>query len=207
MEDGADHPPSSILHPPFTPADPLPGEPAVELPALLGSEEAALPLFQLGWTTLQQGRLHDAEPCLLRAYELAIETSKVAVAVISALQLAHLNALRGDSAASTRWMRTSLDLAQQAPEAAWASIWPRIHNAFLLLLDDQYAAAREQFERAAAHLRGLPAFQSHRASVEAGLALLDLANGNQARAATRLRRTGAREPDPPRRFAHAATGT
>jgi hypothetical protein len=187
IEDSADSPLSSIFYLPFTPARPLPGAPAEELPALLGNDEAALPLFQMGWTTLQQGRLHDAEPCLLRAYDLAIETSQAAVAVISALQLAHLNALRGDSAARACWMQISLDTAGQAPEAAWASIWPRIHHAFLLLLDDQYAAARERFEEMAAHLRGLPAFQSHRASVEAGLALLDLANGNQSRAATRLR--------------------
>jgi len=171
----------------FIQAPPLPGAPAEDLPALLGNDEAALPLFQVGWTTLIQGRLHDAEPCLVRAYDLAIETSQAAVAVISALQLAHLNALRGDSAASERWMRTSLDTAQQAPEAAWASIWPHIHHTFLLLLDDRYAAAREQFEQIAAQLRGLPAFQSHRASVEVGLALLDLTNGDRVRAATRLR--------------------
>jgi len=179
---------SSTLYPQFTPALPLPGVPAEELPALFGNDEAALLLFQIGWTMLQQGRLQDAEPCLLRAYDLAIETSQAAVAVISALQLAHLNALRGDSAASARWMQTTLDTAEQAPEAAWASIWPRIHHAFLLLLDDQYGAAHERFEQQAAQLRELPAFQSHRASVEVGLALLDLANGSQARAATRLRR-------------------
>jgi hypothetical protein len=83
-------------------------------------------------------------------------------------------------------MAISLDTAQQAPEAAWASIWPRIHRAFLLLLDDQHAAARQLFEIMAAYLRDLPAFQSHRASVEVGLGLLDLANGDRARAAERL---------------------
>jgi tetratricopeptide (TPR) repeat protein len=79
-------------------------------------------------------------------------------------------------------------MAQQAPEAAWASIWPRIHEAFLLLIDDQHAVARERFEGLAAHLRALPAFQSHRASVEVGLGLLDLASGDLARAAKRLDR-------------------
>src|SRR5215475_1290410 len=174
MEADQRDPPSSIRYSEFTSALPLPGAPAEELPAQFGNDEAALLLFQIGWTTLQQGRLHDAEPCLLRAYDLATETSQAAVAVISALQLAHLNALRGDSAARVRWMQTTLDTAEQAPEAAWASIWPRIHHAFLLLLDDQYSAAHERFEQLAAHLRELPAFQSHRASVEVGVALLDL---------------------------------
>jgi tetratricopeptide (TPR) repeat protein len=171
----------------FVPAPPLPGAPADDLPMLLGNDEAALALFQVGWTALLQGRLGDAEPCLHRAYELAIETSQAAVAVISALQLAHLNALRGDDTATKRWMQTSLDTARQAPEAAWASIWPRIHQAFLLLIGDQYAAARGLFEEMAAHLRGLPAFQTHRASVEVGLGLVDLADGKLAQAATRLR--------------------
>src|SRR5262249_20587136 len=81
------------------------------------------------------------------------------------------------------------DLAQQAPDAAWATIWPRIHQAFLLLTDDQYDAARERFELMATRLRELPAFQSHRASVEAGLGLIDLANGDLAQASARL--TGA----------------
>ena len=147
----------------------------------------ALAWFQVGWAVLMQGRLRDAQPCLLRAYELAIETSQAAVAVISALQLAHLHALRGDQAASERWMQMSLDTAQQAPEAAWASIWPRIHQAFLLLLDDQFAAAGAGFEHAMARLHGLPAFQTHRASVEVGLGLLDLAQGERGRAAVRLR--------------------
>jgi hypothetical protein len=170
----------------FPPAHPLPGAPAEELPAVLGVDEAALALFQVGWAALMQGLLGDAEPCLLRAYDLALETGQAAVAVVSALQLAHLSALRGDAGATNRWIATSLDMAQQAPEAAWASIWPRIHEAFVLLLDDQHAAARERFERMAANLRNLPAFQSHRASVEVGLGLLDLASGNLARAATRL---------------------
>jgi hypothetical protein len=170
----------------FPPARPLPGAPAEELPAALGADEAALALFQVGWAALMQGLLGDAEPCLLRAYDLALETGQAAVAVVSALQLAHLSALRGDTGATNAWIATSLDMAQQAPEAAWASIWPRIHEAFVLLLDDQHAAARERFERMAAHLRNLPAFQSHRASVEVGLGLLDLASGDIARAVARL---------------------
>jgi ATP/maltotriose-dependent transcriptional regulator MalT len=106
--------------------------------------------------------------------------------VISALQLAHLNALRGDTSASDRWLGHSLDLAQRAPEAGWASIWPHIHQAFLLLLDDQYLAARQRFELMTAQLRDLPAFQSHRASVEVGRGLLELADGDLARAAELL---------------------
>src|SRR5205823_3097630 len=125
---------------PFVPAQPLPGAPVDDLPALLGPDEAALALFQVGWVALMQGLLRDAEPCLLRAYDLAVETGQAAVAVVAALQLAHLNALRGEQATTARWLGISLDLAQQAPEAAWASIWPRIHQAFLLLLDDQHAA-------------------------------------------------------------------
>jgi tetratricopeptide (TPR) repeat protein len=39
-----------------------------------------------------------------------------------------------------------------------------------------------------AHLRNLPAFQSHRASVQVGLGLLDLAIGDHAHAAERLHR-------------------
>ena len=180
-------PPDEAAHwPHFVPVARLPGAPATELPELLGPETAALALFQLGWAVLMQGLLNDAEPCLLRAYELAIETSQAAVAVISALQLAHLNDLRGDAAATTHWLATSLDIAQRAPEAAWAAIWPQIHQAFLCLLDDRFAEARAGFEALAAQLRDLPAFQSHRMGVEVGLGLLDLAGGNLARAETRL---------------------
>jgi tetratricopeptide (TPR) repeat protein len=172
----------------FSSAHPLPGAPADDLPALLGPDEAALALFQVGWAALMQGLIDDAESCLLRAFTLAIETSQAAVAVVSALQLAHLNALRGDRTASERWLTTSLDLAQQAPDAAWATIWPRIHQAFLLLTDDQFDTARERFELMAARLRELPAFHSHRASVEAGLGLIDLASGDLAQASVRLAR-------------------
>jgi hypothetical protein len=133
-----------------------------------------------------QGLLDDAGPCLRRAYELALETGQASVAVVSALQLAHLSALRGDAGATGGWIATSLEIAQRAPEAAWAAIWPQIHESYLLLLDDQHAAARQRFEHMAARLRDLPAFQSHRASVEVGLGLLDLASGDLARAAGQL---------------------
>jgi tetratricopeptide (TPR) repeat protein len=160
--------------------------PAEDLPALLGSEDAALALFQVGWAVLMQGLLRDAEPCLLRSYELAIATGQPAVAVVGALQLAHLHDLRGDRAATARWLETSLDLARRAPEAAWASIWPRIHEGFLWLLDDQYEPARARFAEMAAQLEELPAFQSHRASVEVGQGLLALAAGDLAQAEARL---------------------
>ncbi len=199
MEDGgwgignefrSSQPPSFIPRPPvaFTHAHPLPGTPAEDLPAALGSDEAALALFQVGWAALMQGLLGDAEPCLLRAYDLALENGQAAVAVVSALQIAHLSALRGDTAATSRWIATSFDLAQQAPEADWAAIWPRIHEAFLLLLDDQNAAARDRFVLLSARLHDLPTFQSHRASVDVGLGLLDLARGDLARAAEQLER-------------------
>jgi hypothetical protein len=185
-------PPCAALvpHPPvsFSPAHPLPGAPAEDLPVALGADEAALALFQVGWAALMQGLLGDAEPCLLRAYDLALENGQAAVAVVSALQIAHLSALRGDADATSRWIATSLDMAQQAPEAAWAEIWPHIHEAFLLLLDDQHAAARDRFMLLAARLHDLPAFQSHRASVEVGLGLLDLVRGDFARAAEQLER-------------------
>jgi tetratricopeptide (TPR) repeat protein len=129
-----------------------------------------------------QGLLRDAEPCLLRAYDLAGSTGQAAVAVVSALQLAHLHDLRGDRPATTSWLECSLDLASRTPEAAWASIWPRIHQGFLMLLDDRYDAAQARFEEMAAQLRNLPAFQSHRASVEAGLGLLALARGEAGKA-------------------------
>jgi DNA-binding SARP family transcriptional activator len=171
----------------FTPDEPPPGSPADDLPTALGAEEATLPLFQIGWALLTQGHVRGAEPCLLRSYSLAVETSQAAVAVVSALQLAYLSDLCGDGAAAGRWMDTSLDTAQRAPEAAWASIWPRIHQAFSLLLDDQHAAARDEFMHVADDLRGLTAFQSHRSSVAAGLGLLDLAAGDLGRAGERLR--------------------
>jgi len=166
---------------PFVPAHPLPGAPSEDLPAVLGFDEAALALFQVGWAALMQGLLDGA-------YDLALETGQASVGVVSALQLAHLSALRGDDRATGGWMATSIEIAQRAPEAAWAAIWPQIHEAFLLLLDDQHAAARERFERMAERLRDLPAFQSHRASVEVGLGLLDLASGNLERAAEQLER-------------------
>jgi hypothetical protein len=164
----------------------LPGAPAEELPVALGSEEAALALFQVGWAALMQGLLRDAEPCLLQAYHLALENGQAAVAVVSALQIAHLSALRGDAEAASRWIAKSLDMAHQAPEAAWAEIWPRIHEAFLLLLDDQHALARDRFVHLAARLQDLPTFQSHRASVEVGMGLLALARGDIASAAEQL---------------------
>ncbi|HET9222339.1 MAG TPA: transcriptional regulator, partial [Roseiflexaceae bacterium] len=157
-----------------------------DLPALLGSDDAALTLFQVGWAVLMQGLLRDAEPCLVRSYELAIDTGQPSVAVVGALQLAHLNNLRGDPSATVRWLETSLDLARRAPEAAWASIWPRIHEGFLMLLNDRYEPARARFEEMAAQLVELPAFQSHRASVEVGLGQLALAGGDLAQAESRL---------------------
>jgi DNA-binding SARP family transcriptional activator len=163
-----------------------PGTPAEDLPALLGADDAALALFQVGWAVLMQGLLGDGEPCLLRSYELAIETGQPAVAVVGALQLAHLNNLRGDPAATTHWLENSLELARRAPEAAWASIWPRIHEGFLMLLDDRYEPARARFEEMAAQLMELPAFQSHRASVEVGLGQLALAGGDLTQAENRL---------------------
>jgi DNA-binding SARP family transcriptional activator len=171
---------------PFPRSPPPPGAPAEDLPALLGPDDAALALFQVGWAALMQGLLRDAEPCLLRSYELAGETGQAAVAVVGALQLAHLNDLRGDGAATARWLETSLDLARRAPEAAWASIWPLIHEGFLMLLDDRHEQARVRFEAMAAQLQDLPAFQSHRASVEVGLGLLALARGDLAQAEGRL---------------------
>lgn len=188
----AEHPcrppdPAVVASPrPFVPADPPPGAPADDLPALLGPDDAAMALFQVGWAVLMQGLLWAAEPCLVRAYDLACETGQASVAVISALQLAHLNALRGLPAATDHWLAISLDTAGRAPEAAWASIWPRIHQGFLWLLDDQFAAAQERFESLAAQLAGLPAFQSHRASVEVGLGLLALARGEREPAAAQL---------------------
>lgn len=54
------------------------------------------------------------------------------------------------------------------------------------MIDDQYAAAGERFEQVATQLRELPAFQSHRASVEVGFGLLALARGDIARSAAQL---------------------
>jgi DNA-binding SARP family transcriptional activator len=177
---------SSLWSPVSLSSDSLPGAPAEDLPALLGPDDAAMALFQVGWAALMQGLLRDAEPCLLRSYELAVETGQAAVAVVAALQLAHLNDLRGDRAGTAHWLETSLELALRAPEAAWASIWPRIHEGFLMLLDDRHNAARSRFEEMAAQLQHLPAFQSHRASVEVGLGLLALAGGDSAQAEERL---------------------
>lgn len=172
---------SSHLH--IAPLTPPPCDPAADLPALLGHDEAALALFQIGWAALMQGLTQAAEPCLLRAYELADTTGQAAVAVVAALQLGQLNALRGDPAEAARWLEQSLELARRAPEANWATIWPRIHQAFVWLFDGQHAMARAQFENLAAHLHDRPAFQSHRASVEVGLGLAALARGDESEAA------------------------
>jgi DNA-binding SARP family transcriptional activator len=169
----------------WTPPSPVPGDPAAELPALLGEDEAALALFEIGWAALTQGLLGDAEPALRRAYELACETGQAATAVASALQLAHLASLRGDPTETARWLDTSLGLAAQAPEAAWAAIWPRIHQGFLWLLDERLDDAQARFAQMAAQLAPLPAFQSHRAGVTVGLGLVALARGELA-AADRL---------------------
>ncbi|MEM8529246.1 MAG: AAA family ATPase [Chloroflexota bacterium] len=170
---------------PFVAASPVPGKPTLELPEYLGDDEAVLALFQVGWAALMQGLLEGADPCLQKSHELAIETGQAAAAVVSALQLAHLHALRGDFIERERHLAQSLDLAQQAPEAAWASIWPRIHQGFLWLLDDQFDLAQERFETMSAQLANFPAFQSHRTSVQAALGLLALKNG-QLKPATNL---------------------
>lgn len=175
----------AYTHPFLHPA-PLPGEPAVDLPALLGPDEAAPALFQAGWAALMQGLLSDAEPCLMQAYSLALETGQLSAAVIAALQLAHLYALRGIREQTTDWMNTSLELAERSPEAAWAAVWPRIHQAFLLLLDHRYAEAQARFTDLAVQLHNLPAFQSHRASVEVGLGCVALAAGELDRASEHL---------------------
>ncbi len=130
--------------------------------------------------------LREAEPCLERAYTLAGETGQAAVAVVSALQLAHLHDLRGERTATAHWLAISIELANRAPEAAWALIWPRIHEGFLMLLDDRLADAQERFSAMAVRLRDLAALQSHRASVEAGLGLLALVRGDIDQAEARL---------------------
>ncbi|GAB4202562.1 MAG: hypothetical protein OHK0022_25880 [Roseiflexaceae bacterium] len=171
---------------PFLVPEPLPGQPAEELPASVGAGEAAQLLFQIGWAALTQGLLREAEPCLRRAYELATATGQAAAAVVSALQLAHLHSLRGEATATEQWLARSLDLAQAASEAAWASLWPRIHQGFLWLLDDQFEQARTRFEEMDAQLAALPAFQAHRVSVRAGLGLLALARSEPDEAARLL---------------------
>lgn len=170
----------------WQPVEPPPGAPASELPALLGPEEAAVALFQVGWAALVQGLIQAAEPCLHQAYTLGKQTGQAAVAVISALQLAHLHDLRGERSATHEWLATSIALAERVPEAAWASIWPRIHEAFLLLLDDRLDEAEARFTNLACQLNTLAALQSHRASVEVGLGLLALQRGDLENAHTRL---------------------
>jgi tetratricopeptide (TPR) repeat protein len=172
---------------PCLPALPVPGDPAHDLPALLGPDDAALALFQVGWAALMQGLLSQAEPCLQRAFDLGIETGQAAAAVVSALQLSHLYGLRGSAEERDEWLQQSLDLAQRAQEAAWASIWPRIHQGFVWLLDDQIGAALQRFEHLEVQLVDLPTFQSHRAGVQVGLGLVALARGDLSGAARRLR--------------------
>lgn len=166
--------------PSFTLAEPVPGNPAEELPELLGADEAAAALFQIGWAALMQGLLRSARPCLLQSYALAVETGQAPAAVVSALQLAHLNALAGKPDETTIWLERSLETAARASEAAWASIWPRIHQGFLWLLDDRLALAEQRFVEMAARLAGAPAFQSHRASIAAGMGMIALARGDLA---------------------------
>jgi hypothetical protein len=168
--------------PQFQLAPPLPGAPADELPALLGAEEAAVALFQVGWAALTQGLVRDAEPCLLRAYELANETGQAATAVVAALQIAHLQALCGAPHETERWLTSSLAGAHQAPEAAWASIWPSIYQGFLWLLDDRLDEADARFTAMAEQLAGLHAFESHRAGVRVGQGLTTLERGHIERA-------------------------
>lgn len=170
----------------FAEPPPLPGRPAEELPALLGADEAAQALFQVGWAALNQGLVRDAGPCLQRAYDLAVETGQAAAAVASALQLGHLHTLRGQPAATEQWLARSLELAQAASEAAWASLWPRIHQGFLWLQDDQLERALARFGEMDAQLAALPTFQTHRASARAGLGLVALARGQAAEAARLL---------------------
>jgi len=173
--------------PSFTPAPPVPGNPAEELPELLGPDEAAAALFQIGWAALMQGLLRSARPCLLQSYALAVETGQAPAAVVSALQLAHLNALAGKSDETTIWLERSLETATRASEAAWASIWPRIHQGFLWLIDDRLAQAEQRFVEMAARLAGAPAFQSHRAGVAVGMGMIALARGDLAGAAAHFR--------------------
>jgi DNA-binding SARP family transcriptional activator len=164
--------------PSFRIADPVPGNPAEELPKLLGPDEAAAALFQIGWAALMQGLLRDARPCLTQSYTLAVETGQAPAAVVSALQLAHLNALAGKPDETTIWLERSLETAARASEAAWASIWPRIHQGFLWLIDDHLALAEQRFVEMAARLAGVAAFQSHRASVVVGTGMVALARGD-----------------------------
>ncbi len=164
--------------PSFRIADPVPGNPAEELPKLLGPGEAAAALFQIGWAALMQGLLRDARPCLTQSYTLAVETGQAPAAVVSALQLAHLNALAGKPDETTIWLERSLETAARASEAAWASIWPRIHQGFLWLIDDRLALAEQRFVEMAARLAGVAAFQSHRASVVVGMGMVALARGD-----------------------------
>ncbi len=166
--------------PSFALANPVPGNPAKELPDLLGADEAAAALFQIGWAALMQGVLHSARPCLLQSYALAVETGQAPAAVVSALQLAHLNALTGKPDETAIWLERSLETATRASEAAWASIWPRIHQGFLWLLDDRLAQAEQRFIEMAARLAGAPAFQSHRAGIAVGMGMIALARGDLA---------------------------
>lgn len=167
---------------------PLPEQPTSRLPGLLGAEDAALSLFQIGWATLTQGLLNEAQPCLVMANQLAQDTGQAAIAVMSALQLSHLADLRAEAAAAETWLQRSLDLAAQAPEAAWASIWPQIHQGFSWLFSDQVDLAEQRLSAIERQLATVSGFAAHRTGVTIGLGLVALARQHVAVAEERFSR-------------------
>jgi Tfp pilus assembly protein PilF len=159
----------------------VPGEPWRELPEMLGVTQSALLLFQYGWALLLQGR-PEAEQCLNAALAAAEETDQVACWVLVALQLSQLYLLKGDFEAAENWLQRCLSRGQQAPEADWATLWPRIFRAYLRMGSGQLEKAQESFKRLQADLATRADFYSHRHSVEIGLGLLALRQGDAARA-------------------------
>ncbi len=171
--------------PPFCVPAPVEGQPWKELPETLGTSQAALLLFQYGWALLLQGR-PEAEPCLNAALVAAEETGQVACWVLVALQLSHLHLMRGDFAAVDSWLKRCLSRGEQAPEAAWATIWPQIFRAYLLLGNGAIEKAQELFRRLQTELATRDDFYSHRYSVEIGLGMVARRLGDNERAAELL---------------------
>ena len=163
--------------PPFVPAPRPSVHDWYEMKERLGAAQAAFVLFEYGWILLLQGLLSDAEQCLQWALQAAEETNQDICWIHASMLLSNIFASYGRHEEATEWSRRCFARCQQLSEATWVSIWPLLNKAYYALNPATIETAKRvfhQLERQMAHQQG---FQAHYYSMQIGLGLAQLVQG------------------------------
>ena len=103
---------------PFMPAPEVPGDPVMNMLAILEPVHAVLPLMTYGWTLRVQGQLEAAMRCLTKAADLALETNQRSLATIVYFQLAVTARMQGDLVQSQAYNEESMALNRPGENSA-----------------------------------------------------------------------------------------